>query len=63
MNITEQLAAFTSGLQPGDLSAELAERARFLLLDLVGNAVRARHDSREHAFPPGCRASDGAGLG
>jgi 2-methylcitrate dehydratase PrpD len=45
MNITEQLAAFTSGLQPRDLPPELAERARFLLLDLVGNAVRARHDS------------------
>ncbi len=63
MNITEQLAAFISGLQPGDLSAELAERARFLLLDLVGNAVRARHDSESTPSLLAAVRAMGLGLG
>ncbi|MBS0559081.1 MAG: MmgE/PrpD family protein, partial [Proteobacteria bacterium] len=45
MNITEQLAAFTAGISLGDLPPEVTHRARLLVLDLVGNIVRARHDA------------------
>ena len=45
MPITADLAAFVSRLSPGDLPPEVVARTRLLTLDLVGNAVRARHDS------------------
>ena len=45
MPITSDLSAFVSGLALGDLPPEVVSRTRLLVLDLVGNAVRARHDS------------------
>jgi 2-methylcitrate dehydratase PrpD len=45
MNITERLAAFAAGIALPDLPPEVAGRARYLVLDLVGNIVRARHDA------------------
>ncbi len=43
--ITETLAAYCASLQFADLPAEVQTRTRFLLLDLVGNMVRGRHDT------------------
>ena len=45
MPITAELSAFASRLALGDLPPAVVSRARLLVLDLVGNAVRARHDS------------------
>jgi 2-methylcitrate dehydratase PrpD len=45
MGITAQLAAFTAAISLDRLPREVVNRARFLLLDLVGNIVRARHDA------------------
>jgi 2-methylcitrate dehydratase PrpD len=41
---TRTLAEFVSGLSYADLPEPVAERAKLLLLDTVGIAVRARHD-------------------
>jgi len=41
---TAKLSAFAAGLTLDALPPEVVERARFLLLDLVGCIVRARHD-------------------
>ncbi|HEY6431731.1 MAG TPA: MmgE/PrpD family protein [Acetobacteraceae bacterium] len=45
MDVTAQLSAFTAAIRLDRLPAEVVARARFLLLDLVGNIVRARHDA------------------
>ena len=45
MTITETLSAFTADITLGALPPEVVERARYLVLDLVGNIVRARHDA------------------
>ena len=45
MSITTQLSAFSAGIKLADLPADVVTRARFLLLDLVGNIVRGRHDA------------------
>ena len=45
MGITSELSEFTAGLTLGQLPAEVAERARFLVLDLIGNIVRARAEA------------------
>ncbi len=45
MGITAQLAEFTAGISLDRLPSEVVNRARFLMLDLVGNIVRARHDA------------------
>ena len=45
MTITQTLSAFTAGIKLADLPPDVVERARFLVLDLVGNIVRARHDA------------------
>lgn len=45
MSITETLSAFTAAIALRDLPPAVVERARFLVLDLVGNIVRARHDA------------------
>ncbi|MEO7520810.1 MAG: MmgE/PrpD family protein [Gemmatimonas sp.] len=44
MDVTAKLSAFTAGLSLGALPRDVAERTRFLVLDLVGCIVRARHD-------------------
>ena len=45
MTITQRLSAFTAALALPGLPPEVVERARYLVLDLVGNIVRARHDA------------------
>ncbi|MBV9735752.1 MAG: MmgE/PrpD family protein [Acidisphaera sp.] len=44
-SVTETLAGFSAGIRLERLPAEVAARARFLVLDLVGNIVRGRHDA------------------
>ena len=45
MGVTSQLAAFCADIKLSSLPPEVVTRARFLVLDLVGNIVRARHDA------------------
>jgi len=45
MSITQTLAGFSASIRLAALPPPVVERARFLLLDLVGNIVRARHDA------------------
>jgi 2-methylcitrate dehydratase PrpD len=45
MTVTRALAEFTAGIRLDALPPTIVERARFLLLDLFGNIVRARHDA------------------
>src|SRR3984885_6292328 len=45
MGVTATLSAFTAGIRLDALPVEVVNRARFLVLDLVGNIVRARHDA------------------
>ena len=44
MTITARLSAYAAGLTLDALPPEVVERTRFLMLDLVGCIVRARHD-------------------
>ncbi|MFC7554566.1 hypothetical protein ACFQU7_23635 [Pseudoroseomonas wenyumeiae] len=45
MTITNELSAFAAGLRVEALPPEVVARARLLVLDLIGNAVRARHEA------------------
>ncbi|MDE2576584.1 MAG: MmgE/PrpD family protein [Rhodospirillales bacterium] len=45
MSITKTLSEFTAAIRLDALPPEVVSRARFLVLDLVGNIVRARHDA------------------
>ncbi len=45
MGVTAALSDFTAGLRIDGLPKDVVTRARFLVLDLVGNIVRARHDA------------------
>jgi 2-methylcitrate dehydratase PrpD len=57
MGVTADLSAFTADLKIASLPKEVVTRARFLVLDLVGNIVRARHDAEStHAFLATARA-------
>ena len=49
MGVTNQLAEFCASIKLSALPPEVVTRARFLLLDLVGNIVRARHDAESTA--------------
>src|SRR5271156_3374269 len=49
MGVTATLSAFTAGIRLDALPPEGVNRARFLVLDLVGNIVRARHDAESTA--------------
>src|ERR1700753_3679224 len=49
MGVTATLAAFCAGLKLEALPADVVARTRFLVLDLVGNIVRARHDAESTA--------------
>jgi 2-methylcitrate dehydratase PrpD len=49
MGVTSQLAEFCANLKLAALPPEVVTRARFLVLDLVGNIVRARHDAESTA--------------
>ena len=43
--VTTELARFSAEIRLDRLPPEVVRRARFLVLDLVGNIVRARHDA------------------
>ena len=60
MGITRELSAFTAGIALDRLPAEVVARARFLVLDLVGNIIRARHDAE--STPPLLAAARALGL-
>lgn len=45
MGVSATLSAFLAGLKLSDLPTDVVTPARFLVLDLVGNIVRARHDA------------------
>ncbi len=60
MGITTDLAGFVAGLRHADLPPDVARRAHLLLLDLLGNAVRARHDA--DSTPPLLEAARALGL-
>jgi 2-methylcitrate dehydratase PrpD len=45
MTITSQLARFSAAIRLDALPNEVTARARLLVLDLVGNIIRARHDA------------------
>jgi 2-methylcitrate dehydratase PrpD len=45
MGITAALSQFVAGLRLDQLPPPVVKRARFLVLDLVGNIIRARHDA------------------
>jgi 2-methylcitrate dehydratase PrpD len=45
MGVTQELSEFTAGITLDALPPDVVHRARFLVLDLVGNIVRARHDA------------------
>ena len=47
--VTRELAAFTAAIRYESLPAEVQERTRFLMLDLVGNMLRGRHDTESTA--------------
>jgi len=47
--ITAELSAFSANISLAALPPEVVARARFLVLDLVGNIVRARHDAESTA--------------
>ena len=49
MGITADLSAFSADISTAALPAAVVERARLLVLDLVGNIVRARHDAESTA--------------
>src|SRR5690242_18088055 len=60
--VTAELSAFSAGLRLDALPPEVITRARFLLLDLVGNIVRARHDAEStDSFLAAARALGMAG--
>lgn len=59
--ITSQLAEFTASLKPADLPAPLVARTKLLLLDCVGNIIRARLEAE--STPALLRAVEALGLG
>ena len=49
MGVTSQLSEFCATIRLPALPPEVVTRARFLVLDLIGNIVRARHDAESTA--------------
>ncbi len=60
MGITAELARFTADLNPVAVPASVLARTRLLLLDLLGNIVRARHDAE--STPPLLAAARALGV-
>ena len=60
MGITQDFASFSASIRLGQLPPEVTARARLLVLDLVGNIVRARHDAE--STPPLLAAARALGL-
>src|SRR6201992_1412903 len=63
MGVTAALSAFTADLRLTALPPEVVTRARFLVLDLVGNIVRARHDAESTAAFLGATRAMGMAAG
>ena len=62
MGITQELAQFSADITLDKLPKDVVDRARFLVLDLVGNIVRARHDAEStESFLAAARAMGMAG--
>ncbi len=61
MTVTLDLAGFSAAISLDRLPPEVVQRARFLVLDLVGNIVRARHDAE--STPALLAAARALGLG
>lgn len=61
MTISLKLADFVAEIDPTRLPQELVERTRMLVLDLAGNAVRARHESE--STPALLAAAEALGFG
>ena len=49
MGVTAELSEFTANIRLDALPREVVNRARFLVLDLAGSIVRARHDAESTA--------------
>jgi 2-methylcitrate dehydratase PrpD len=49
MGVTSELSRFCADISLDRLPPDVVRRARFLVLDLVGNIVRARHDAESTA--------------
>ena len=60
MLVTEEISEFSAAIRLDTLPPEVVDRARFLVLDLVGNIVRARHDAE--STPPFLAATRALGL-
>ncbi|MCW3473821.1 MmgE/PrpD family protein [Limobrevibacterium gyesilva] len=60
MSVTQVLSEFSAGIRLDALPQDVAQRARFLVLDLVGNIVRARHDAE--STPPLLSAARALGF-
>jgi 2-methylcitrate dehydratase PrpD len=63
MGITAELAQFTADIRLDRLPPEVVQRTRFLVLDLVGNIVRARHDAESTASFLGAARAMGMAAG
>jgi 2-methylcitrate dehydratase PrpD len=48
-DVTAQFARYAAAIRHQDLPPEVETRARFLILDLVGNIIRGRHDAESSA--------------
>lgn len=48
-DVTARFARYAASIRHQDLPAEVEARARFLILDLVGNMIRGRHDAESSA--------------
>jgi hypothetical protein len=47
--LTARFAAYAAAIRHDDLPAAVEARTRFLILDLVGNMLRGRHDAESSA--------------
>ena len=63
MGITSDLARFTADIRLDRLPPDVVARARFLVLDLVGNIVRARHDAESTPSLLGAARAPGMAAG
>ncbi|MGC8475890.1 MAG: MmgE/PrpD family protein [Acetobacteraceae bacterium] len=62
MEITARLSEFVAGLSLDRLPPEVVDRTRYLVLDLIGNIMRARHDAEStESFLRAARALGFAG--
>ena len=60
-DLTARFASYAAGIRHDALPAEVEARCRFLILDLVGNMLRGRHDAESSA--PLLAAARAMGLG